>query len=59
MTTFNNNQSTVNYSPCKGCKERKENCHSNCPHYFAYKLEIEMVKQEKENEKNCKNYFKF
>ena len=64
MNNFNTNKATTSTSPCKNCPNRlvTENgkvCEKDCAKWFSYKLEIEMVKQEKENEKNCKNYFKF
>lgn len=57
--TFNKNEATVSTAPCKNCPMRKIGCHAECLKYFAYKLEIELVKREKQNEKDCKNYFGF
>ena len=34
-------------SPCKGCKERKEGCHSRCDHYKDWKDDLEQEKANK------------
>ena len=62
MTNFNNNQGTTTTSPCKNCPNRivTENgktCEKDCPHWFAYKLEIELVKREQQDEKDKKEFF--
>lgn len=30
-------------SPCKGCKDRKVNCHAGCGHYLKWKKENEKI----------------
>lgn len=32
-------------APCKGCKERKENCHSECEKYQEFLKENEKIRE--------------
>lgn len=63
MTNFNNYKGTTSTAPCKNCPYRKVNengkvCEKDCAKWFSYKLELKLVKQEIQKEKEYKEQVK-
>lgn len=44
---------------CYKCTERFPRCHSNCEKYQAYLLELNNIKENIKNEKNCNRKRKY
>ena len=48
---FRFNRDNGSLVPCKGCEERHEACHAECPRYKEWRAELDRVNENAQREK--------